>query len=129
MNCHNHPDVLASATCAGCAEPFCADCVVNLRGAVYCGSCKTMAVTTAPPPALIPCQEANTALKYAIVGIFCFGIVCGPYAISKALTARKLIAANPSLSGKGRADAALVIGIVVTALWALGMYARARQIR
>lgn len=122
MDCHTHPGVAAVAQCAGCAEPFCTNCLVTLKGAQYCGSCKGMAVAAAP--ILEECKEAAEALKYAIVGIFCFGIVLEPVAISKALKARQLIAANPTLGGRGKATAALIIGIVALGVWVLGLVAR-----
>jgi Mrp family chromosome partitioning ATPase len=62
------------------------------------------------------CQEANDALKYAIIGVFCCGIIFAPIAIQKALRAKKMIAANPNLIGEGKATAALVIAIISVAL-------------
>lgn len=75
--------------------------------------------------ATIPCKEANEALTYAIVGIFCFGIILEPIAISKALKAKKMMQMNPRLAGSGKATAALVIGIVGLLLWVLGIITRA----
>ncbi len=126
MQCKNHPGASAVDRCAGCAEPFCADCLVELHGEKYCGSCKVMAVQGRPPAAAptIPCKEADDALKYAIIGIFCFGIILEPMAISKALKAKKMMSLNPNLSGSGKATAALVIGIVGLGLWILGLIAR-----
>jgi uncharacterized RDD family membrane protein YckC len=41
MACPNHASVeLGLQRCARCAESFCADCVVWLRGAAYCPACK-----------------------------------------------------------------------------------------
>jgi hypothetical protein len=71
-----------------------------------------------------PCAEANEALKYAIIGIFCFGIILEPIAISKAMKAKKMMAANPNLTGSGKANAAIAIGIIGLVLWVLGMVAR-----
>lgn len=127
MECKNHPEVTAVDRCAGCAEPFCADCLVEIQGQKYCGACKTMALRGAPPiaeEATIPCKEANEALTYSIVGIFCCGIILQPIAISKALKAKKMIAMNPRLTGSGKATAGLIIGIVGLVLWILGMIAR-----
>jgi hypothetical protein len=70
------------------------------------------------------CPQANTALKYALVGLFCFGIVLGPLAIKNALDAKKLIALRPGMTGDGKATAALVIGIIDVALFFIGMFAR-----
>ena len=77
--------------------------------------------------ATLPCKEANDALKYAIIGIFCFGIILEPIAIAKALKAKKMMAANPRLTGSGKATAALIIAIVGLVLWVLGLVARVSQ--
>lgn len=67
--------------------------------------------------ALRPCELADQALQYAIASIFCFGVVVGPIAIYKAREAKKIIARNPHLSGTGKANAAIAIGIFGIALW------------
>ncbi len=131
MDCRNHPGTEAVDRCAGCAEPFCPDCLVDIQGQRYCGECKVMALRDGPPP--LPedqtreCVEAGQALKYAIIGIFCFGMILGPVAIVKALKAKRMIEEDPRLSGSGKATAALWIGIVVFFLWALGMVAKFAQ--
>lgn len=126
MQCKNHPNISAVDRCAGCSEPFCADCLVELQGKKYCGSCKVMAVQDQPivEEAMLPCEQANEALKYAIIGIFCFGIILEPMAISRALKAKKMMEANPSLTGSGKANAALIIGIIALILWVLGLIVR-----
>jgi len=86
-----------------------------------------MALRGAPPiveEATIPCKEAGEALTYSIVGLFCFGIVLGPVAISKALKAKKMMALNPRLTGSGKATAGLIIGIIALVLWLLSILAR-----
>ena len=126
MECKNHPRVAAVDRCAGCAESFCSDCLVEIHGQKYCGACKVLAVRgqTVVEAATQPCKEASEALTYSIVGIFCFGIILGPIAISKAWKAKKMMAANPNLTGSGKATAALVVGIAALILWVLGMMAR-----
>lgn len=126
LSCRNHPNVQAAGRCAGCAEAFCPSCLVEIQGQQYCGGCKTMAVRNMPAPdaATQPCKEANEALTYSIVGLFCLGIILEPIAISKALKAKKMIAANPRLAGSGKATAALIIAIVGLTLWVLGLIAR-----
>jgi hypothetical protein len=71
-----------------------------------------------------PCPEADDALKFAIIGIFCFGIILEPMAISKALKARKLIEANPALTGSGKTTAALIIAAFGLLLWITGILSR-----
>jgi hypothetical protein len=124
--CKNHPNIPAVDRCAGCAEPFCSNCLVEIHGQKYCGSCKVLALQGQPiaEEASIPCKEAKEALTYAIIGIFCLGIILEPLAISKALKARQMIAMNPQLTGSGKATAALIIGIVALILWVLGMIAK-----
>jgi len=123
MDCHNHPGVAAVGACSGCAEPFCSPCTVMIKGQPYCASCKSMAVP-AIAAVQVPCKEASEALKYALIGVVCFGVVLGPVAIGKALTAKKLIAADPTLSGSGQANAALVLGCAVLGLWVIGVLSK-----
>lgn len=121
--CKQHPGVKAVASCGGCAEPFCGNCVVTIQGKQYCGACKSMAISPDAGPRLT-CPEANEALKYAIVGLFCFGFIVEPIAISKALKAKRMIKDNPRLDGDGKATAALVIGIIGFILNIIGLYIR-----
>ena len=127
MECRNHPETAASDRCAGCMEPFCPNCLVTVKGRSYCASCKVMAIGDKVPvfeQLTEECTEAKEALKLAIFGIFCFGIVLGPMAIRKANEAKKMIAANPNLTGSGKATAALVIGIIDLLGWVVGIIAR-----
>ena len=128
MNCKNHPDVRAAGRCSGCAETFCRNCLVDIKGQKYCASCKVMALQgqagVVPEEATLPCREADEALKYAIVGLICFGIILEPLAIQKALKAKKMIEANPRLTGSGKATAALIIGCIGLLFWVLGVIAK-----
>ena len=67
---------------------------------------------TAPTGGRVPCPEAGSALTYAIIGLFCFGVILGSIAISKALKAKEMIKADPRLTGEGKATAALILGII-----------------
>jgi hypothetical protein len=131
MECKNHPTVPAADRCAGCAEPFCSDCLVDIQGQKYCASCKVLALQGKPPvfveEATVPCKEADEALKYALIGIICFGIILEPIALSKALKAKKMIALNPRLTGSGKATAATIISIIMLVVWVLGIIARVQN--
>ena len=91
--CPNHPGVAATGRCAGCAEEFCSNCLVDVQGQHYCAACKVMALQGRTPTAVVAAQEraqlpnpdAKTALTMAILGIFCFGIILEPWAIVKAV--------------------------------------------
>ena len=122
MECRNHPGTSAADRCAGCTEPFCPNCLVTVKGRRYCASCKVMALSGQAPifaQVTEECAEAGEALKYAIIGIFCLGIILEPIAISKALSAKRKMAANPNLTGSGKASAALAIAIIGLVLWLL----------
>jgi hypothetical protein len=85
-----------------------------------------MALQGQPMPGLATFENATAgeALKYALIGLVCVGIILEPMAISKALKAKKEIAADPRQTGEGKATAALVIGIIGLVLWVLGVIAR-----
>ena len=36
MNCTNHPEREADGMCAYCGKPFCKDCLVEVKGRMYC---------------------------------------------------------------------------------------------
>ncbi len=36
MNCTKHPEVEAQGMCAYCGKPFCSDCLVEVKGRMYC---------------------------------------------------------------------------------------------
>lgn len=128
MECHNHASVEALERCVGCAEAFCENCLVEVLGQKYCSGCKVIALQ-GPAPVLegnVPCELAKSALHYSILGFFCLGIVFGPIAISKALQARKQIREDPRLEGLAKANVALLLGITVLVIWAVGVVARAK---
>ena len=117
MNCLNHAETAAVATCTGCADAFCARCLVTINSERYCGSCKTMAVPAAAPAVQVPCKEASDALKYAIVGLLIFGPILEPLALARAFKARALLRGDPTLTGIGKANVALLLSTAVIALW------------
>ena len=130
MECSVHAGVNAADRCAGCAEPFCDNCLVDVQGQKYCGSCKVMALQGSSPAAVATtvCKEAKDALIMSIIGLFCFGIILEPLAIAKANEARRKMAADPTLTGSGMATAATVIAVIGLVLWVLGIIARVSQL-
>lgn len=127
MTCKNHPTVPATVHCAGCAEPFCANCSLELNGKPYCGSCKVLALGNRQlvvPAAMHTAPAAQGLLVSALVGLFCFGFILGPRAILKAQEARRQINEDPTLLGWGRTTAALIIGTIVTVLSVWGIINR-----
>ena len=73
----------------------------------------------------LPCKEANEALTFAIVGLFCCSLIFGPIAISKASQAKKLIQADSRLAGAEKANAAMITGIISIVLAVLNIISRA----
>jgi len=127
MECVNHSNAEAQDRCTGCAEPFCHECLVEVVGEKYCGSCKVLAVKAKPvqEEAMRPCEEATHALLLALacatVGLFCFGIILGPLTIVKGAQAWKLISEDRRLLGAGKAAAAVIIGVVTFGLSCIGL--------
>ena len=70
------------------------------------------------------CEEAKQALTYAIIGMFCFGFVFGPMAMSKAISARRQIRDDPRLTGEAKANAGLVLGLMGLLLWLISIVGR-----
>ena len=127
MDCINHETAEAVDRCAGCAEPYCKNCLVDLSGIQYCMDCKYMAVVEPPAVEVEPTlrlKEADDALKYALIGIFCFGIILGPMAIAKANEAKKVIQEDPRYKGAGKVNAAYIIGGMVIFFWVVGVITR-----
>ena len=118
MQCKNHTDRAAVDRCAGCAETFCANCLVPVSGQKFCASCKVMNVKNMPMAVELtkPCAEASEAFKYAAIGIVLFGFILGPMAVLKGLAARKMIAENRQLTGSGKANAAIIGGLFIAVM-------------
>jgi hypothetical protein len=72
-------------------------------------------------------REVSTAaaasIKYAIIGIFCFGFILEPVALVKAVQAKRELAADHSLRGAGRANVAILIAIMTIFFWMVGLVA------
>lgn len=125
MECKNHPSVEAAGQCSRCGNSFCPNCLVEIQGQKFCERCKSAATQGQPlvEEATLQFKEANDALTYSIVGLFCFGIILEPIALSKALKAKKMIDQNPRLQGSGKVTAAIVISIIGLSLWAIKILA------
>jgi hypothetical protein len=54
MNCATHNQVAAVAYCRTCGKPLCANCVRDVRGAMFCETCLADRLGTALPPAPAP---------------------------------------------------------------------------
>ncbi|MGB9006062.1 MAG: DUF4190 domain-containing protein [Candidatus Aminicenantales bacterium] len=104
--------------------PFCAEKIK--KSAVKCRFCgqildQSLKTTLAAGQPKGEVKEAKDALIYSIIGIFCFGIILGPIAISKASKAMNIINSDPGYTGKGKATAGLIIGIIDVVFWLLAL--------
>lgn len=106
--CQDHPEVPAASSCRGCAEGFCFDCVVMVRGVAHCAGCKQMALSPSSGPVAVS-KDASDAMKFAVFGLVILSIIFEPVALSKAFKARSELKADPRLVGRGRATAAILI--------------------
>jgi len=88
-------------------ETFCPTCGDVVTG--YCFRCQNISDIDYTGPKQTS-AEAKEALRYALIGIVCFGFILGPLAIIRGTAAKKTIAQNPRLEGEGIATAAQIIG-------------------
>ena len=88
-----------------------------------------MAVKGPPPEVdgIESSEAAGKALMYSIIGIFCFGIVLGPIAMSKAIQAKREIREDPRLGGLAKANIGLLLGAAVVILWIIGMASKLKR--
>ena len=93
-------------TCGDVVSGVCFRCRQPVFGGEYTG-----VKQTAP--------EASEALRYAIIGLFCFGVILGPLAIAKGASAKRTIAMDPRYEGEGIATAAQIIGGIELGLFVL----------
>jgi hypothetical protein len=64
--CFNHQDQPVHIACAACGQPFCARCVVSLRGEQVCGPCKNFRIRSSQRPS----QFSVMALFSLLLGLF-----------------------------------------------------------
>ena len=134
QKCGSHYHGKCWQTKGGCIKPECKDtykkcpkCGREIKKAAlkcrHCGAILDKALRERDMPKIEP-AEASDALKNAIFGIFCFGIILGPIAISKAIKALKQINDEPGTPGAGKAIAAIIIGVIDFLGWVVGIISR-----
>lgn len=104
-----NPDENYCPNCGDVVSGVCFRCRQPVAGGEF-----TIAKQTLP--------EAKDALKFAIIGLFCFGIILGPLAIIKGTSAKRTIAMDPRYDGEGIATAAQILGGIEVALYVLGIF-------
>lgn len=98
-------------------ESFCPSCGDIVYG--VCFRCRQPVASGEYTGVKQTAPEAKEALKYAIIGLFCFGIILGPLAIARGASAKRTIAADPRYEGEGIATAAQIIGGIEIGLFVL----------
>ena len=130
--CRNHARAPGAGRCAGCAEEYCKNCILELSGQNYCAACKLMALEGRTPSMVAAAMELNEpksaeaqqAFTTAIIGFItgglgCFyiaGFICGVIGIAKGVTAKKNLIENPSRMGSFQSTAAIVLGCMAILL-------------
>ena len=75
-------------------------------------------------------SKANEALASAIIGIFCCGVVLGPWAYYRANQAINLISEHSvGHQYEGRANAARIIGIAEVVLFVVVLFLKIKNVR
>jgi hypothetical protein len=96
-----------------------------MMGAPICPSCKLI---TSPDGIYhgpkINAPGAVQSLVYGIVGLVFCQIILGPIAISKASSARRAMAADPTLGGEGLATAGMVMGVIDLIVFVIVLFVR-----
>jgi len=124
--CKHHTDTAAVGRCTGCAEAFCADCLVEVHHRYYCAECKWLPVNTKVfhEEATEPSPEANLAFGLAIFGVVVSLLLAASgyihYAaflipiltISTANHARQRMNEHPQYTGFGKMLAAMLLSII-----------------
>jgi hypothetical protein len=108
--------------CPRCRVPFAV-------GTPICPACRAIASPDGiyhGPKTNAP--GAGAALVCGIIGLFFWGVILGPLAISKARSAKKAMVSDPTLGGEGLATAGSVLGVLGLVLWALRMVVQVSQI-
>lgn len=116
MRCKHHPDIRTDELCDLCAQPICSDCITEVHETRHCPECY-MRVSQVPGTGPTVCHEAKSALMFAILSLFCAGQFLGPIAIYKGIKARKRIILDSTITGEGRANAAILIGVIGFCFW------------
>ncbi len=121
MHCKNHPDVQDAVRCCACGSFFCANCLAEIGGRKFCERCKVLTLSEQEVALQESgeCKEAASAMTYGIIGLFCLGFILGPFAIMKAMEAKRKIRLNPALTGSEKANRAVAFGIAGIILWTL----------
>ncbi|MFB3917550.1 MAG: B-box zinc finger protein [Terriglobales bacterium] len=79
MTCATHPEVTAAAYCRTCGKALCADCMRNIRGAIYCEDCiatrlQSAAAATGAGTTVVVTSGPSPALAGVLAGFFPFGV-------------------------------------------------------
>jgi hypothetical protein len=131
--CFNHEDTPVQKTCADCGEPFCAECLLEFRGATLCAPCKNFRVRNLQQPPRL----SGKALASVLIGMLTwplgiclivvglnanapalvlFALVPNLCALGLGLLALRDTEADPRVSGRSLAVTGLLTGAVASAL-------------
>lgn len=84
MKCTNHPELEADGMCAYCGKPFCKDCLVEVKGRMYCKADlgnvldEAKQASNAQPTINITNSSSNTNTNTNSVNNLNMGIGFGP---------------------------------------------------
>lgn len=128
MQCYNHLDNEAVATCKNCGKAICNACAVDVSGVIYCQDCLASQTTST--------RQATKTNTLSIVSLICgllglAGCLCGgaiggilfgiPAVITGWLARKQLIEDRLEQQGSQLAMAGMILGSIEVVLGVLGL--------
>ena len=124
MQCLNHAEVdQGIVRCLRCQQPFCADCVVMLRGYWYCGPCKGEIVRDIQSGTTATYELASIGRRF--VATLIDGLVQGAAMMLVMIPFIALMGGMAAMAGQGGANedaAAAVLGLSVVGFYVVVLF-------
>lgn len=126
MQCYNHPQIEATATCVTCGKALCSSCAVDVGGRIHCEQC--LAAGAAARAGAVP--NTNTlAIVSLISGILgLVGCLCGANiifglvaAVTGYLGRKQIMESGGTEKGQELATIGLVLGVAGLVLFILNL--------
>lgn len=126
MQCYNHPQIEATATCVTCGKALCSSCAVDVGGRIHCQQC--LAAGAAASASTVPNTNTLAVVSLisgilGLVGCLCgANIILGPVAAVTGYLGRKqIMQSGGAEKGQKLATIGLVLGVAELVLGVAGL--------